>query len=375
MKPGLIYRALLFVLLTLPVIAPDAKAVADGAPQSRGPLLVGSARANGMGEMTTIMGDGAVALWWSPGMLPFDRRVQLNCTRSKLAAGLADDIWFRTYNLSGGFDLGAFGVAAGLGYARLDLSEIDIITESGENIGSFASYDDLVNLTVAVSVADMAGVGLALEHTYSRLSPAIPELGIDDGMTGSARSISLGGAFSPRFTISEGETGTGGDLRPGAFAFMINPIAAASLLHWGEKIAYSDQNPPENLPRRLHIGTGLRLAFDTGSSGSFFDVGRFLSFELLFGYEWDKSLIGSKEMTHRSGFELRLANIFSLRYGKIDDKAGHIVDNTRGWGIGFEELLPFGFRLDYAEVPQADGLPTVDRWELSISLLTDRRMR
>ncbi|MFH1278890.1 MAG: hypothetical protein ABIK65_10985 [Candidatus Eisenbacteria bacterium] len=343
-----------------------AWAVSDGAPQSRASLLVGSARSCGMGEMTTIVDDGAVAIWWNPGMIALDRRIQANVTTSKLAEGLADDIRLWTFNLHGGLFDPEFGIAGGFGYTYLDLGESDIITEEGDQIGSFSSADHLFNLVVGGSALDMIGFGLALEYSYSKLSPQIRELGIDDG-TGTALSISLGVVAKPEFRFGSSGVSLSHNGRDEP-AFFISPVAGISILHYGSEIVYNDQNQPEDLPRQFHTALGLSIGFDQGSGVWGADLRRLLRANLFLGAEYDKSLVGSKDDIGHYGAELRLAGILSLRGGYVDDHEGRIEDHTWGIGLGNEELLPVGVRIDYARVPQAEDLPRVHRWEFMVSL-------
>ena len=70
------------------------------------------------------------------------------------------------------------------------------------------------------------------------------------------------------------------------------------------------------------------------------------------------------------GVEVGALRTIYLRYGKISDPEGDIVDNTWGVGVGPDLLLrgrlrSIRVRFDYAKVPQARGLDHVEYYALS----------
>jgi hypothetical protein len=89
------------------------------------------------------------------------------------------------------------------------------------------------------------------------------------------------------------------------------------------------------------------------------------------GYVWDGDLgeyvEGKNDAQEETGdgWEMGLANIFFLRKGHFTALYGDIDDDTSGWGINLQVKKQFGLRYDTASVPQARGLPRVDRYTLS----------
>ena len=55
------------------------------------------------------------------------------------------------------------------------------------------------------------------------------------------------------------------------------------------------------------------------------------------------------------GWELTVANVFTLRRGHIEDRDGDIIDDTSGWGLGLQVGRFGGFRYDHAVVPHGPG--------------------
>jgi len=356
-----------FLLLLLAAFAGEAPAVSDGAPQSRAQLCVASARSCGLGEMTAILDDGPVAIWWNPGMLAFDRTVRFTGTRSELAKGLADDIVLSTYQIQGGsLAIGPLQVRAALGHTYLSLGSSDIITEGGERVGTFHGWDKLYNLVFSGSYRDALAVGVAYEYTYSRLSPPIPEIGLDYPSVGRANSFSFGLGFRPEFCVLPVDVETPPDAKRTESGLYLSPLLAASVLHLGEGIRYRPDVESEDLPRQVHVGGGLRAAFRPGTKGDLFDLRRLLTWEVLFGYEYDQSLLGPMNIIRHYGLEAKVGGIFSCRYGKIIDKAGGIEGTTKGFGFGIEGLFPVGARLDWASIPQSFFFPRLERWEISL---------
>jgi hypothetical protein len=55
------------------------------------------------------------------------------------------------------------------------------------------------------------------------------------------------------------------------------------------------------------------------------------------------------------------ANIYSIRGGKVDDRAGMVEGHTSGWGIGLHVKEAFGFSYDRATYPEASPLAQIHR--------------
>lgn len=367
----LFHRIIMISLAFAAIVPAPAVAVSDGAPQSRAILTVMSARAAGMGEVTSVLDDATVGIWWNPGMAALDRKARYNRTSSDLAMGLADDISMKTWSISSGrIPVGPVSFTIGLGKAKLDLGTSTIILEDGSQLGSFDSYDNLRNVLLAASWKGIIGAGIVWEHTKSVLSPSIQELGINCSKAEiSGTSFGIGLKPVVRYDMQSDKFGLWEEYwtEKTAPGIVFSPMLGWSYLHSGDDVVYNDQSQPDPQPKQTHRGYGFKFRIDAGTTGELLDPRRLLRLDFLWGMEDAKSQVGWKDKIDLDGYEITLGGIFSIRRGNIDDPSGHITDSTEGWGIGLEEIFPIGFRYDEAKVPQAEDLPDVTRKEFMLT--------
>lgn len=324
-------------------------AVSEGAPASRASLLAGSARATAMGTITTVLSDGPTAIWGNPASVGSENALQLDYTRFKLIEGHQNGLPLSTYNFTTPRTPWFENVAAGLGVTHLSYGESQIISETGEVLDTFDPYDILVNLALAYRMDHGSSFGAAFEYTYSRLSPQVTELNIEDG-TGTAASVTLGYRFAPALRIPSNVFND----RTGDAVITIRPIIAASLQHLGTKIKYNDQNQAESLPRFFHAGAGVAFDAQAVAPNEEYDWRRIMQLGFQFGYEVERSLIVWNNI-HHYGVEVTLGGIFSWRHGFVREEDGGVIGRTKGWGLRSGDLFPVGFSYDYAEQPLPGG--------------------
>jgi hypothetical protein len=319
-------RSWVWTALLGALYAANAHAVSDGAPQSIAPLMTPNARAAGLGQCFVSIADDATASFWNAGGLAWQTKPDVVLYYSKLAEGLADDI---SYNYLA-YSQPRWGGGIGLGIIFLNLGESDIITESGEQIGSFNSFDFIPMVAYGSTLTENLAYGASFKFIYSRLSPQIKELGIDDG-TG----ISFGGDLSLLYRI------------PG-----IRFQAGAMLQNLGLDIVYNDQNQPEDLPRNLKAGVSWRPLESPLN-------------KLLLTGEFTKNLVYMEgETILKGGVEYTYYDMASGRIGYIYDHEGRIEDATFGVGLKVKSI---GLRFDWASVPQAESLPRVNRFAIGFT--------
>ncbi len=319
-------RSLPIVLILLVWGAGSALAVSDGAPQSIAPLMTPNARAAGLGQSFVSIADDATASFWNAGGLAWQTKPDVVLYYSKLAEGLADDI---SYNYLA-YSRPMWGGGLGVGVIFLNLGESDIIDEQGNILGNFNSFDFIPMVAYGASLTENLAYGASFKFIYSRLSPQIKELGIDDG-TG----ISFGGDLSLLYRI------------PG-----IRMQAGMMVQNLGLDIVYNDQNQPEELPRNLKAGVSWRPIESQLN-------------KVLLVTELTKNLVYMEgETILKGGIEYTYYDMASGRVGYIYDHEGRIEDMTFGVGLKVKSI---GLRFDWASVPQAEDLPRVNRFAIGFT--------
>jgi hypothetical protein len=223
-----------------------------------------------------------------------------------------------------------WGGGLGFGLLFLNLGESDIIDEQGNTLGNFNSFDFIPMVAYGAALNENLAYGAGLKFIYSRLSPQIKELGIDDG-TG----ISFGGDLSLLYRL------------PG-----LRFQAGILVQNLGLDIVYNDQNQPEDLPRNVKAGVSWRPLESQLN-------------KLLLTTEITKNLVYVEgETILKGGIEYTYYDMASGRIGYIYDHEGRIENTTFGVGLKVKSM---GLRFDWASVPQAEDLPRVNRFAIGFT--------
>lgn len=336
--------------------------------------------------------------WANPAQLAFRLGLEREWYRSELAVGLADDIVVTNDE----FILAYHGFACllGRGPAKgllLDLGLQNGMDENGDPTGEFRSFMKSRSVGLAFDAAQALDLFLsrpgADSHLQRYFSLAVgyvskdyedqlaPDSIVQDpsgGGTGEAGTHDLGWLLrvTPLNTLEA----------PGPFGFLLGAAYGVSQLNGGDEfIQHLDADQADPLPRAhvkgwsLHGEMGIGRDYWRGRFPGFLGslhqtFNPLISFTYAHqlsepGYIWDDEAgeyiyqhdtSGDQEEIGK-GWELGLANIFYLRRGHFEARYGAIDDHTEGWGINFQVADKFGWRYDQATVPQAQGLPTVDR--------------
>lgn len=309
------------------LIVPAAHAVSEGAPASIAPLLTPNARAAGMGQAYVAIADDATAGFWNPAGLAWQRNPDIVLMYSKLAEGLADDI---SYNYLAYSKPNFWGGGVAFSLIFLNLGSSQAIDEQGDAIRDFSSFDFIPMISYGAELTPNLAYGASFKFIYSQLSPGIIELGIDDG-TG----ISVGGDLSLLYRMTDW------GLRAG--------ILVQNL---GLDIVYNDQNQAEPLPRNVKAGVAWMPLENP-------------LHHFLITAEVTKSLVYlDGDAIDKFGMEYEYYDMAAARFGYIYDTEGNIKDPTYGVGL---KIKAINGRFDYASVPQAEGLPRVNRFALGFT--------
>lgn len=311
--------------------------------------LTPDARAQGMGRAFTAVAEGATAQWWNPGALALQRdRIYVNpFSYSKLVPDLADNVWW--YHSGAVADFGPYGVGAH--FRRLSYGESSATDAEGKNLRTFTSSEYTLYLGAGVNLVEVfapeltgfqLGIGANWKHARVDLAPAWATTSGKAGK-GNVTDLDFGvlGKTGRRFENGKVIVSAGWTLK--------NAL--------DQEIEYGGQNQRDPIFRSARIGVAASVAL--GESPLFGDL-----FAATVSFDADDQPSDNTTIKH-TGIEVTGLGIFSVRYGKINDPDGDVVDNTTGFGVGFSSAMSpkgtrFGFSIDRAEVPQASGLDRVN---------------
>ncbi|MEN8007287.1 MAG: hypothetical protein ABFS42_09755 [Candidatus Krumholzibacteriota bacterium] len=391
------YLIILAVLLAV-IPGPDPAKAGSGA----GGIVFSfntSARYEGMGSAGVgAPWGGATNHWANPAQLAYRRGLQLEWFRSELAAGLADDIVLENQE----FILGVGGVTVLWGRTPasgryLDMGSQTATDENGQPVGTFHSYMKSESYGLAVDVVQVfdyfqSGSEDPLNLSrYGSLSFGYVNKDFEDKLSGDSiiqdpQGASTGQANTHDFGWVVRVTPVNTLDTEDAIGFLLGVAYGSSLLNGGDEvIVHADADQSDPLPRAHVNGWSLHGEIAVGRQNwrkntstildKLYDTfNPFLSLTIagqtsVPGYVWDRDTgeyIYKKDTSGvqdeiGNGWELGLGNIFYLRRGHVEVIYADIDEDTEGWGINAQVGDMFGFRYDKATVPQASGLPTVDR--------------
>ncbi len=314
--------------LALLLFASRALAVAESAAPSL--TIPPGARANGMGEAYVAISDDATAAWWNAGGLAFLGQRRLAFMHSQLVPDLASDVYYEFLGYSQEIEnVGTFGLSA----IYLTYGTSLATDPSGTPLGEFTSWEGALSASFATTVGDNLGLGVSMK--FIRVDYAPQQFTIER-QAGSATG----------FAVDAGALWKLPDQR-------LN--VGFALTNLGPKIAFIDREQSDPLPFTARLGAAWTAFSDELSN-------------LLITADIEQSLVwlvDSRIDRRRSeiwhgGVEYRYAGLLSVRAGYVRDKDGDFNDPTYGLGFIYKERLS----LDYANVPQAQGLDRVHRWSV-----------
>lgn len=377
-----------------------------------------SVRAAGMGRASAATFWGDDLNWWSnPGLQGYHHGIRFEHGRTQLVPDLADDVYLRTNRVT----LGAWGVGVTLsgkpinkiGGTRLDYGE-SVITEPGnpDPVGTFRSWEDVSAFGVGVNVVELldnatrlaggrpanlhdwfdVSAGITAKHLFVDLAPAVVG---SDGQDARGAVDEHDRGYLIRVTPYNS---LGGRAGWPALDRALHPIIGgwradlaygeSRLNHDGHTIALIDIRQADPMPQYNIRGLSARVA--VGLPGGLTDrwnanghgwLTALLTPLVSFGKAWDREQLnvfdtesGSLQRgptTRKEGWELTLANIYTIRRGHVNEPNGQIFGNTDGWGLGFRLGDLAAFRYDRATIPQYVELGRVTRqaWQVSFDPL------
>ncbi|MCX5801081.1 MAG: PorV/PorQ family protein [Candidatus Eisenbacteria bacterium] len=307
------YAALMFLLLSglLP-----SRALAVGEAIAPSVTFAPSARSEGMGRAYVAIADDATASWWNPAGLAFLTNRNISAMHTKLAPGLADDVYYEYLGYAQSTkDWG--GLAASLVY--LTYGDILGTDAEGNPTGTFTSYEISPSLAYGTMLAKDLGVGVNLKIIHVN--------------------------YAPSWAVMEGKAGKGttfgADL--GVLYRRNRWSLGACFQNIGPNLTLIDADQSSPISRNLKVGVAANVwegslgrciaAFDVNKPFVFADDGPIVS----------------------GGGEFLFSELLAVRLGFITErwytKDYPIEGPTFGLGLQYK-----GVRFDYASVPQSKEL-------------------
>ena len=361
------------------------------------------------------MGRASTAVFWggdpndfaNPALLGYHQGVRLTHGKTRLVPDLADDVYLKTDRIT----LGLWGVGVslvgrpikGFGRDRLDYGESMATREDGTEIGTFNSYENLYSCGVGVNLVEFTENAVArrlhsphpisqygdVSFGYARKKTDVflaPAWATPDGQDGNGSVKTDDAGVLVRLTPINTMDGPGILAVDSELARVMEPLGGVRLdfaygrswLNRGRHyIVYVDQDQSDPIARVGKHGWSVRGALGLppaarktldGAGLGFLAEG--LAPLIQFGVARDRNHVewpnwNGRDRSQRDirdkGWELTVANVFTLRRGHIEDRDGDIIDDTSGWGLGLQVGRFGGFRYDHAVVPQARVLGRVKR--------------
>lgn len=342
-----------------------------------------SIRATGMGGASAGVTWGDPNVWGNIASLSRVSGVRWEHGITRLVPGLADDVWLRSDRLllgAYGVGLGLLGVPAVMDGVRLDYGTSQQTDAAGTLMGEFSSFETVKNgQALAFSlpmildalapangstrhwsdVVDLS-LGLARKRAHLQLAPG----GLGGAAEATTYDYGVQARFSPLRLLPA--PANSGSLNLRDLALFDLGLGYSMVNGMGGNFVFTSEDQSSPATRMRHAGVAMRLGVRMPRPDASGPLATLLEgFDPLVaaGFASDRDACANTKdykVTH-GGYEITIANVFTLRRGHMSDPLGDIDGPTRGWGIGIP-LGPWaGFRYDKGTTPQATTLPDVTR--------------
>src|SRR5262245_15921390 len=295
-----------------------------------------TARANGMGEAYAALAEDATGAWWNPAAIGFLTKRDASMTHAQLVPDLAEDVFHDYFSMA--FPVKNVGTFAG-SFLYLSYGQSDARGPSGEDFGTFRSYEFSPSVSYGVALEHQIAIGATFKYVRVQLAPDLPFLPPGAG-TGSTVALDAGVLWKipavnnmfnvamtlqnlgPDITFIEGDGSPGSDpvsdpiyrnLKVGGAAHLYNKnsLGAIVVLDYNQLLVKGEIRDTSGAVRRRY---GKPI--------------------------WN----GGAELGYKAN-EVSVA----LRGGYVNDSDGSISVPTYGLGLGYKIL-----RVDFASLPQAE---------------------
>jgi len=282
-----------------------------------------------MGEAYVAISDDATATWWNPGGLAFLDKKEASVSYAKLVPGLASDVFIM---FPAAVKPNVLGGTLGVSMVYLSYGTSEATSPTGENLGTFTSYEMAPTVSYGTKITDVVGFGLSAKYVRVQLAPQFVGLPTD----GTGSTI----AFDAGLLVKV----------PGDMVRL-----GAAVQNVGPDIHFISAEHHDPIYRNAKVGFAVN-AYDnkTIKATVVGDVNQLLvrgDVEHPDGshtHPYQKPIFnGGAEL----GYQGEVA--VAIRGGYVHDADGSIKDPTYGLGIGYKQ-----FDFDFASIPQAKDAGT-----------------
>jgi hypothetical protein len=328
-------------------------------------LIAPGARPGGMGEAGVALANDATAIFWNPAGLAF--QYEDPETDSRGEASLMHVKWLPQFNFSDLWydylaaryyidDIGMIGTSI----TFLNLGKNIATDESGNEIGTFDSFEYAITVAYATKLKENLGIGINLKFIQSNLTDKNLQVGSEnrDGRS-SSFAVDFGLKWNP------------------AYEFLSNRLSLGlNLSNFGPKMTYIDEAQADPLPTNLRLGLAYKLVDDEFNKMTIvYDMNKLLVvrdqdgsdnvFKAVFYSAWTKGSLSERlrKIQHSVGLEYWYGNLIALRAGYFYEDKDFGARKFFTFGAGLKYYI---FGIDFGYISASEDHPLSDTMRFSI---------
>jgi len=312
------------------------------------------ARPGGMGETFVALADDASSTWWNPAGLAYAKHDELTLMHSNwLPQFKFNDLYYDF--LSYVHLVPEWGTFGG-NIIFLNLGESTRTDETGNQLGTFSSYELAVTGSYGSQMTENTALGVSMRFIFSHLSDR--GAGAERG-SGEATSVGVDIGWLWRTPLRKLNLG-------------------ANLSNMGPRVAYIDHAQADPLPTNLKFGFAYHIVDSPYNTLTLVgDVDKELvriqkngqpdPFYIAMVSAWGdhdgtmKNFLNT--MIYHTGLEYWYSDLVALRVGYWNDDLGKVKPITFGASLKYSL-----YRFDFSYVSAGEGHPLQDTMRFSLSI-------
>jgi len=369
MEDLVVKRNIIFIMLFFCLFVSLDELFAQGEAAVPFLLITPGARNGGMGEAGVALANDANAIFWNPAGLAFqyenpevDRRNEITLMHSKWLPQFNFSDLFYDY-LAARFYAGEIGMLGG-SITYLNLGKNIWTDETGEELGTFDSFEYALTLSYATKLQSNIGIGVNAKLIQSNLTDKVNVGSENKDGKATTFAVDLGVLWKPDYDFLNNRLNLG-----------------FNLSNFGPKIIYIDKAQADPLPTNLRLGFSY-IALDDGFNKLtvVYDLNRLLVvkkkdgtsdgvFEAAFYSSWVEGDVDQrlKRFNHALGLEYNYGSLIAFRTGYFyeDPDYGARKFLTFGGGIGYNIFaIDFSYIWTWAD----EDHPLADTMRFSVGV-------